>query len=78
MLRHRQLEDADRKIGAIIRERFGDARRLITITADTVSRAEVQDFVVNAAARAPPTTSSSARRRSAQGWTSRSQTMPSL
>ena len=41
------------KIEAIVRKRFGNNRRLITITADTGSRAEVQDFVANAAARAP-------------------------
>ncbi|AWN39699.1 plasmid replication protein, CyRepA1 family [Methylobacterium durans] len=40
------------KIEAIIRQRFGKTRRLITITADTGSRPEVQDFVANAAARA--------------------------
>jgi hypothetical protein len=40
------------KIEAIIREQFGDTRRLVTITADTGAQAEVQDFVANAAARA--------------------------
>ncbi|GJD99969.1 hypothetical protein QW694_32625 [Methylobacterium isbiliense] len=40
------------KLEAVIRKQFGDSRRLITITADTGSRAEVQDFVANAAERA--------------------------
>lgn len=40
------------KIEAILRERFGDTRRMITVTADTGSQTEVQDFIANAAARA--------------------------
>ncbi|WP_336492521.1 plasmid replication protein, CyRepA1 family [Methylobacterium nigriterrae] len=40
------------KLAAILRNRFGATKRLITVTADTGSRAEVQDFVANAAARA--------------------------
>jgi hypothetical protein len=40
------------KLEAIIHNRFGAAKRLITITSDTGSRPEVQDFVANAAARA--------------------------
>jgi hypothetical protein len=40
------------KLEAIIRNRFGAAKRLITITADTGSKPEVQDFVANAADRA--------------------------
>jgi hypothetical protein len=36
------------KLEAFIRGRFGDSRRIILITADTGSQAEVQDFVANA------------------------------
>ncbi|MCJ2122403.1 hypothetical protein MKL11_07590 [Methylobacterium sp. J-077] len=40
------------KLDAIIRERFGETRRVIMITSDTSGRPEAQDFIENAAARA--------------------------
>ena len=40
------------KLAAAIRHQYGDTRRVIAITADTVTRAEVQDFIGNAAERA--------------------------
>jgi hypothetical protein len=40
------------KIAAVIRDRFGRTRRVIIVTADTGSRAEVQSLVADPAARA--------------------------